>query len=76
MSRERWTFTVEPPPDVGDRGGRFVARLLKHLLRTWGVRCVAVLDAHQSTPAERSAAEPARESAGGENAAQHAKESL
>lgn len=42
-ARETWTFRVELPADVAN-GGRFVARLLKHLLRAWGVRCTAVLD--------------------------------
>ncbi len=41
--RERWLFRVELPPDV-THGGRFMARLLKHLLRAWGVKCVAVLN--------------------------------
>jgi hypothetical protein len=40
-SRQRWTFTFELPPDVR-HGGRFVARILKHLKRVWGVRCVAL----------------------------------
>lgn len=39
MPGERWLLTIELPPD-GD--GRFVARLLKYLWRTWGVRCQAV----------------------------------
>jgi hypothetical protein len=39
--RERWTFVFELPPDVGKHSGRFVARLLKHLLRVWRVKCVA-----------------------------------
>jgi hypothetical protein len=42
-TRERWVFRVELPADVA-HGGRFMAKLLKHLLRCWGVRCVAVLD--------------------------------
>jgi len=43
MKTERWTLTLELPPEAsaGDRGGRFMARLLKHLLRAWGCRCVA-----------------------------------
>lgn len=32
---------MELPTDVRNTG-RFVARLLKHLLRTWGVKCVAL----------------------------------
>jgi hypothetical protein len=38
---ERWVFTVQLPAGVPNPG-RFVARLLKHLLRTWDVRCLAV----------------------------------
>jgi hypothetical protein len=41
---ETWLFRVELPPGVR-HGDRFVARILKHLLRAWGVRCVAVLEA-------------------------------
>jgi hypothetical protein len=40
-ARERWTFTVELPAGVR-HGGRFVAGLLKHLRRAWGVRCIAL----------------------------------
>jgi hypothetical protein len=47
---ETWVFRVEVPPGVR-HGGRFVARILKHLLRTWGVKCTAVLEA----PPEESA---------------------
>jgi hypothetical protein len=39
--RERWVFTVELAAGIR-HGGRFVARILKHLLRAWGVRCVAL----------------------------------
>jgi hypothetical protein len=42
-ARERWTFTVELPDGL-PHPGRFVARLLKHLLRTWGVQVLAVRD--------------------------------
>ena len=38
-----WTITVRLPRDVANPG-RFVARMLKHLLRVWGVRCVAIRD--------------------------------
>jgi hypothetical protein len=38
---ERWFLVLELPPDVPN-AGRFVAKLLKHLLRTWNVRCRAV----------------------------------
>jgi hypothetical protein len=38
---EPWVFTVRLPPDVRNPG-RFVAAILKHLLRKWGVRCIAV----------------------------------
>jgi hypothetical protein len=43
LSREVWTIRIELPPGT-DNPGRFVARLLKHLLRTWGCRCVALAD--------------------------------
>jgi hypothetical protein len=39
--RERWCFTVELPCGLPNPG-RFVARSLKHLLRIWNVRCVAL----------------------------------
>jgi hypothetical protein len=39
--RERWILTVDLPATISN-GGRFVARLLKHLGRVWGVKCVAV----------------------------------
>jgi hypothetical protein len=38
---ERWTFTVELPADVGN-GGRYAARILKWLWRTWRVRCTGL----------------------------------
>jgi hypothetical protein len=38
--RERWLLTLELPPGLPN-AARFVARVLKHLLRTWGVRCTA-----------------------------------
>jgi hypothetical protein len=47
--RERWIFTIELPAGVANPG-RFVARLLKHLLRCWGVRCTAVLEAPKEEP--------------------------
>jgi hypothetical protein len=43
-NRERWVFTVELPANVGN-SCRFVARLLKHLLRVWGVRATAIVEA-------------------------------
>ncbi len=49
-ARERWTFTMELPAGVAN-GGRFVARVLKHLLRAWGVKCVALRDAEPAPPA-------------------------
>jgi hypothetical protein len=46
-----WTIQVRVPSDIPiHRAGRWMARLLKYLLRTWGVRCIAVRD---SEPAER-----------------------
>jgi hypothetical protein len=41
--RETWLLKIELPANVGDRR-RFVARMLKYLLRTWGVKCVALID--------------------------------
>jgi hypothetical protein len=36
-----WSFTVRLPKDVNaERTGRFLARLLKHLLRRWSVRVI------------------------------------
>lgn len=40
---ERWVFTMHLPANLPNVG-RFVARLLKHLLRAWGVKCVAVAE--------------------------------
>ena len=37
-THETWLFRVELPAGI-EHGGRFMARLLKHLLRAW-VRCV------------------------------------
>jgi hypothetical protein len=51
-ARERWTFTLELPPDV-QHGSRFIARLLKWLWRSWRVRCVAVLDTPADPPVEK-----------------------
>lgn len=39
--RERWIFTMQLPAGLANPG-RFVARVLKHLLRTWGIRCSAL----------------------------------
>lgn len=65
MSRETWLIRVHLPAGVVN-GGRFMARLLKHLLRAWGVKCVALLDAaqetHTITQDQRSASETARPS--------------
>jgi hypothetical protein len=43
-ARERWIFTFELPAGT-THGGRFMARLLKHLLRVWGVRATAIVEA-------------------------------
>jgi hypothetical protein len=44
---ERWLLVIELPADVAN-AGRFVARVLKCLKRTLGVRCRAVrLDVEQ-----------------------------
>jgi hypothetical protein len=58
-ARERWTFTFELPANVTN-GGRFVARILKHLLRVWGVKCVALRDAPPQPPAAEPAPSPRR----------------
>jgi hypothetical protein len=42
-TREVWVFRVELPAGV-EHGGRFMARLLKHLGRRWGVRCIALAE--------------------------------
>jgi hypothetical protein len=42
-ARERWLLTLELPSRVPN-AGRFVARLLKHLLGTWNIRCRAVAE--------------------------------
>lgn len=39
--REQWLLTIEPPAGMANTG-RFMARLLKHLRRAWGVRCTAL----------------------------------
>ena len=63
VKRETWFLKVELPRDVAN-GGRYMARLLKHLLRTWGVKCVALLDtpqeSHHFAQDRRSDAETAR----------------
>jgi hypothetical protein len=41
--RERWTFTFELPAGI-EHSGRFVARLIKHLLRAWGVKATAIIE--------------------------------
>ena len=48
---ETWTFRMQLPADVPN-AGRFVARLLKHLLRVWRVRCVATIDVQQMQAAK------------------------
>jgi hypothetical protein len=45
-ARERWTFTVELPPGIANPG-RYVAAVLKHIWRRWGVRATAVLDVQE-----------------------------
>jgi hypothetical protein len=40
-ARERWCFVFELPADVGNTG-RFMAMILKHLLRVWRVRATAI----------------------------------
>jgi hypothetical protein len=41
---ERWVFTFELPADL-PHAGRYMAALLKHLLRRWRIRAVAVREA-------------------------------
>ncbi|HTU18790.1 MAG TPA: hypothetical protein VMG10_12080 [Gemmataceae bacterium] len=55
--RETWLFRVQLLPGLPNPG-RFMGRLLKHLLRAWGVKCVATLDPSSVAPVERSAREP------------------
>ena len=43
---ETWILTVRVPRDV-QNAGRFVARLLKHLLRTWRVKCTALKESDE-----------------------------
>jgi hypothetical protein len=38
---ETWTIRVQLPAGISNPG-RYMARVLKHLLRSWRVRCVAV----------------------------------
>jgi hypothetical protein len=54
-----WHLAIRVPDSVPvNRAGRFMARLLKYLLRTWGVRCTAIKDTeiepctkmHESAP--------------------------
>jgi hypothetical protein len=44
MARQAWLFRVELPAGIFNPG-RYMAALLKHLLRRWGVRATAVLEA-------------------------------
>ena len=39
--RERWILTVDLPAGIANPG-RFMAMVLKHLLRCWGVRVKAI----------------------------------
>lgn len=59
--RERWFFTLELPAGV-DHPGRFVARVLKYLLRTWGVKATAI---HATSPDVPSATPTATQAASG-----------
>ena len=45
-SLEKWVLTVTLPPGL-PAPGRFMARVLKHLLRTWRVRCVALRESEE-----------------------------
>jgi hypothetical protein len=58
--RECWTFTGEPATGSAN-GGRFVARVLKHLLRAWGVECVAIRDAPPAVSASEGVAQAEKE---------------
>jgi hypothetical protein len=46
---EVWLLQSQLPTGLWN-SGRFVAHLLKHLLRTWGVRCVAIRDPETPMP--------------------------
>jgi hypothetical protein len=63
--RETWLLKVQLPANV-QNSGRYMARLLKHLLRAWGVKCVALLDtppeSHKPIQDRRTENEPARAS--------------
>jgi hypothetical protein len=43
---ELWVLRIRLPAGLPNPG-RFVARLLKYLLRTWGVRCVALGESNE-----------------------------
>lgn len=60
--RESWLFRVELPAGV-EHGGRFMARVLKYLLRAWGVKATAILDAPPDVAA--ATRQPAQDAAGG-----------
>jgi hypothetical protein len=45
-----WTIQVRLPPTVASHAGRYMAKVLKALLRRYGVRCLALRDA---LPSER-----------------------
>jgi hypothetical protein len=55
--REHWLLRVELPTDVPNPG-RFMARVLKHLLRAWGVRATAILEAPPDPPHKSADATP------------------
>jgi hypothetical protein len=46
VNRERWILTIDLPADVVN-SGQVMARVLKHLLRTWGVRCTAIQEGEE-----------------------------
>jgi hypothetical protein len=49
---ERWILTVDLPAEV-QNAGRFVARILKHLLRAWRVKSTALTEPDEVTRLRR-----------------------
>jgi hypothetical protein len=44
--RDHWILTIRLPHDAGTPDV-FMRRLLKHLLRSWGCRCVAIQESEE-----------------------------
>jgi hypothetical protein len=48
--RERFSLTLEAPPDGGAPGPIRLKRFLKMALRAYGLRCTSAVELHEDTP--------------------------